>query len=213
MNERTVTEVLRRRGRVVEVRLDDGTYLLLDVDLALGWEVKPGRQFSEEHLARMEEESDLARCKSRAFWLLSGGDYPRKGMREKLLRAGFPAEIVEATLARLQELSLLDDTAFAERYVDRAVQNGLSRRQTLEKLMQKGVDRQTAALCVEQRFSSDETESIRRLLKKKYLGALQKENGTRKVFAALMRRGFSGADIRRVLGEMDEEINESGEEL
>ena len=213
MNERTVTEVLRRRGRVVEVRLDDDTYLLLDVDLALGWEVKPGRKFSEERLAVMEEESELARCKSRAFWILSGGDCTRKGMREKLLRAGFLAETVDQTLARLRELSLLDDTAFAERYADRAAQNGLSRRQTIEKLMQKGVDHQTASLCVEQRFSLDETESIRRLLEKKYRDALQKENGVRKVFAALMRRGFSGADIRKVLGEMDEEINESGEEI
>lgn len=66
-------------------------------------------------------------------------------MRARLAAAGFPRDAVDSAAGRMLDLGLLDDRAFAARWVEeRAVRRGLSSRALVAELEAKGVDRSVA---------------------------------------------------------------------
>ena len=77
------------------------------------------------------------------------------------------------------------------------------------KLREKGVDRETAEAVLGE--EEDETETVRGIIESGYLRKLSGEDGYRKVFAALARRGFRSADIRRALAFYTEEGDDGDE--
>ncbi len=195
-----VTEILKRRGHLYEVRFDDGTYILLDKQFLEDRCYKVGMEIDEEQADKDEAESDIIRAKNRALYYLSGSDYSRKGLSDKLKTAGFPPFAVEKAVLRMEELGFLDDVRFASRFAERCNEQCLSYRETVEKLVLKGVDRDTAKQAAEV-FKQNETEKIKQLLNRKYSAKLDGENGAEKVVAALMRKGFSVYDIKSALKE------------
>lgn len=207
-----IIEIISRRGRIWEVRFDDGTYINLDKGYAEPFDLKVGMSISEEKADKMEDESDVLRCKNRAFYYLSKGDLTEKKLREKLIKAGFEQRFVQITLDRLKELSYIDDQSFANRFYEKCRQSGLSSRQSVEKMVAAGISRQKAKeIC--QYSSPYERESIKRLINKKYRSKICSEDGIKKTTAALIRRGFAFSDIRAVLKEFSDILDGVNEEL
>ena len=207
-----ITEIIGRRGRIWEVRFDDGTYINLDKGYAESFNLKAGMNISEEKADKMEDESDTLRCKNRAFYYLSKGDLSEKKLKEKLIKAGFELRFVQITLERLKELSYIDDARFANRFYEKCRQSGLSSRQSVEKMVAAGIKRQTAREICE--YSSlYERESIKRLIDKKYRNKICGEDGIKKTTAALVRRGFAFSDIRAVIKEFSSVLDGVNEEL
>ena len=61
-------------------------------------------------------------------------------MEKRLGTAGFEPDTVEATLRRLEELGLMDDSAFAAEWIEsRAARKGLGRRRLRAELERKGI--------------------------------------------------------------------------
>jgi len=54
---------------------------------------------------------------------------------------------------------------------------------------------------------TDECENIKLLINKKYAKRLDTEEGVKKVFAALIRKGFSFSDVRKALKEYSLELD------
>lgn len=206
-----ITKILPRRGRIYEVRLSDGTYINLDCAYADGLNLSEGMCVSEEKANAMEDESDLIRCKNRAVYYLSQSDISEKKLREKLLAAGFEQRFVSLTIERLKELSYINDESYSQRFFEKCRAAGLSYRQSVEKMVQAGINRQTAKeVCV---YSpKDEQEKICRLINTKYRSKLKEHDGIRKTTAALVRRGFAFSDIRAVLSQLGDALNDINEE-
>ena len=125
--------------------------------------------------------------------LLSARPYSTKGLSEKLAGRGFSPETVEAVTARLIELGLLDDGAYAELVARHYARRGYGPFRVEQELCRRGLSREdarTAARAVE-----PEEEQILRLLRQKLKGATDRAS-CQKAAAALMRRGY-GFDIIR----------------
>ena len=123
---------------------------------------------------------------------LSLRDHAAGELYQKLCRK-FDAHSAAYAVARAGELGLLNDASFA-------------RREILNDLSAKGIDRDTAADVVEELFAetddgeSPELETARALVQRQYAAKLAA--GKRdQVAAALARRGFSHAVIREVLSD------------
>lgn len=190
-----ITQILKRRGRLNEIRFDDGTYILLDRQFFLESGLKEDDDISEERADSLEAESDFLRCKNRAMYYLSGGDYTEKAMSQKLKSAGFHGEFVKKTIARLKELGLIDDFRFAQRFVERARENNFSEREIKEKAMLKGVPSDVLRDALGEN-ETDEVERIKALLSGRYAKKLSDSESVEKVIAALLRKGFNFSDIR-----------------
>ena len=193
-----ITEILRRRGHIVEMRFDDNTYINLDKSFFETLTVKVGDEISEEVANDLEDSSDLLRCKNRAFYYLSNSSISEKKLRAKLLKTGFAQWCVEQTLNRCKELGYINDESYALRLKEKYDENNISNRATKEKLINSGISSEKAKeICVYD--SLNEQQKIRNLLNNKYKNRLYETEGVRKVTNALIRGGFLFSDINSVM--------------
>ena len=150
-------------------------------------------------------ESVVRRALDKAMDYLSLRDHAAGELYQKLCRK-FDAHSAAYAVARAGELGLLNDVSFARRRAAELLRKRKSRREILNDLSAKGIDRDTAADVVEELFAetddgeSPELETARALVQRQYAAKLAA--GKRdQVAAALARRGFSHAVIREVLSD------------
>ena len=80
-----------------------------------------------------------------ALDLLSRRDHFWRELSDKLRRKGFPADEIEAAIARCQDLALVDDERVAERFVEvRAATRGWGPNRLAAELRKRGVPRDDA---------------------------------------------------------------------
>jgi regulatory protein len=107
---------------------------------------------------RISERGQYKECMARAGRLLARRSRSRNELEGRLVGAGFESEIVTAALGRLAQLGLIDDAAFARRWVDeRAVAKGYGADKLVAELEAKGVDHDLAREAVLE-LDSDEAQ-------------------------------------------------------
>ena len=118
---------------------------------------------------------------------------------------GISKDAALRAVARLKELGLVDDYRFAENYYDRLKEQNVSKHAAYQKLYTKGVP----ADIIKQVLADtevDEVEQVTNVIEKKYLSKLNAENGSEKVAAALIRKGFSYYSVREAMKKYKNEI-------
>ena len=183
---------------------------MLDNDTCTDFCLKQGAEITEERLEELIYDSEYRRAKSRALWYLDRADRTEKGLYRKLCEAGFDKKASAAVVARFVEVGLLDDRRFAENFAERCKDANISPRETVRKLYEKGIPYDMAKETVSETETDEETQ-IRVLIEKKYARKLELENGAEKVYAALIRKGFSFSAVRNVLKKYSEELEYSEE--
>jgi regulatory protein len=141
----------------------------------------------------------------RAGRLLAARPRTRIEMVERLADAGFDAEVVAATVERLEELCFVDDAAFARAWIEqRAWTKARPPRVLLEELLAKGIEPEVARRAL-QEVGPDESAQATGLaarLLRRYAG-LPLERQAAGLMAALLRKGFSEeaaeAGVRAIL--------------
>ncbi|MGD2154549.1 MAG: regulatory protein RecX, partial [Gemmatimonadales bacterium] len=80
-------------------------------------------------------------------------------VRRKLLERGFSTEVIEAALARLAAVRLVDDEAFVAAYVrDRIAHRPMGVRRMIQELYLKGIAREVALPVIEETLREEETD-------------------------------------------------------
>lgn len=114
---------------------------------------RPGRRESlAERRERRAAVEDPAVVLEAAARFLEARSRSVAEVRRRLAGAGYRADLVEGAIERLGELGMLDDEQFARSWVesrDRARPRG--ERAIREELRQKGIDRTTADLVIDER--------------------------------------------------------------
>lgn len=205
-----VIRVENQKKHLVKVVFDTGDELLIDKDTAQENCIKQGVETDYETAAKLLYDSEYRRAKSRAVWYLDRSDATEKGMFDKLVTAGFDKKASAQVIARLAEVGLIDDRRFAENYAGRCKDANISKREAVRKMLAKGVPYDIASLAV-QESDADENDQIKNLIDRKYRRKLEAERGTEKVYAALIRKGFSFSAVRNALKEYSEELENSEE--
>lgn len=201
-----ITDIKKEKNHLVRILLDSGEAFLLDKSVCAENGLSKGSLLSDEKIEALSYESDYERAKSRALWYLDRKDYTEKALYTKLLRAGFSKRASAKVMARLTELGMVDDLRFAERFAERCAENNVSKREALHKMLEKGVPYDMAKEVLDS-LEADEDEQIRAIIEKKYAYKLSLEGGAEKVYAALVRKGFSYSGIRKALNEFISEID------
>ena len=200
-----VIKVERCKKHLCRIFFDNGDELLLDNDVVSEECIREDTVITERQAEELKFKSDYVRAKSRALWYLDRAALTEKALFDKLIKAGFKDTACAAVVARFKELGIIDDNRFAENFAERCVSNNISRREAFYKMVQKGVGRDLANdILNESNF--DEEAQIAELLEKKYKNKLLAENGTQKVYAALIRKGFSFSAVKNALKKYSEEI-------
>lgn len=145
-----------------------------------------------------------------AISLVAARSWPEGKLRERLA-ARYDDDEVEAALARLRELGLANDLAWAERFVrDRFERLGKGRHRIRSELAARGIDAETAEAAMAAVFGSDEgalaereraarvLESLRRTLapRASETGGDEAKN---RLFRRMLARGYPASLVRDLL--------------
>ncbi len=195
-----ITDIVPARKKLCSVYIDGEYAMKLDAQVLAENVVKPGAELDDEELHELIMLSDRKRSKERALWLLSGRDYSRKKLLEKL-KAEANEDVAEEVCDRMEELGLIDDEKYARRLSHDLIQlKKMSKRGAMYKLMEKGIDRELAEAVLDE-IEIDPVEQICALIEKKYINKLEDEKDRRRTVAALQRLGYSWSDIKAALEE------------
>lgn len=205
-----ITEIKREKKHLTKVVFDTQKSVLLDSDYLNELCLAVGDTVTERELDEFIKQSEYIRAKSRALWFLDRADHSEKALYEKIIRGGISANAAAQAIARLKELGLLDDCRYAERLAERMSEANVSKREAYMKLVLKGIPTDTVKQVLQQ-TDFDEAAQIKALIEKKYRLKLQLHGGAQKVYAALVRKGFSYGAVRDALKEYNEESEYYGE--
>jgi regulatory protein len=126
----------------------------------------------------------------------------RSELAKALKERDVPDDAAGEVLDRMEDVGLVDDTAFAESWVrSRQSRRGLSRRALRQELVQKGIDRDDIDDALSAVTPEDEVAAATALARKKLraMAGLEREVKYRRLAGALARRGFSAGLTSQVL--------------
>jgi regulatory protein len=159
---------------------------------------------------RREVESTPERAKDRALRLLSVRSRSHAELSRRLRLAGFAEPDIEAALADLEAVGLIDDERFARELAGHEVGGRLAGNwAALASLRKAGVARDLAERAVDEASGDDEEARAEELARSRLgrLRGLPPEAAYRRLLGFLQRRGYSGeiarAACRLVLEQLD----------
>lgn len=194
----------------------DGKYRFsLDILQVTELGIKVGRDYSEEELTELEQESQFGKLYARTLEYTMMRPHSAREIRDYLWRKtraskvrsrstgelydrpGVPTSITDRVFERLVERGYINDESFARYWVEnRQATKGISRRKLTAELRGKGVSGEIIEQAL-QGSSRDEKNDLLKVLEKKR----RKYPDEQKLIVYLMRQGFSYDLIREALGE------------
>ena len=170
------------------------------------WKDNPaGRNVFAEQSAEKRTESrddERTRARKKALVLLTGMDRTEHQLREKLEAAGFSESAVNDAIEYVRSYGYIDDRRYAEHFIE-IRRSGKSLQRIRMDLVRRGVPRDLIDEAIRRAREEDEDgelELAMRLARKKLKGrAPEDERERQKLYAYLVRQGFSGSDALKVL--------------
>jgi SOS response regulatory protein OraA/RecX len=135
----------------------------------------------------------------RAVRIVSASSVSKRDLEDRLVRKGEDPKQAKEAVAWMSDLHLVDDKNTAEQIVHSCISRGYGLQRAKQALYEKRIPKEywEAALT----DYPDQSENIRSFLISRISSA--DEKALRKVIDALIRRGHSYADIRKVLNTLD----------
>lgn len=199
----TVTNLQKKRKYLTSVYIDFEYAVDLDTRVLEENRIMQNTEIDDDKLRYLISQSEHRRAKEKALWLISFRDHSSKELHDKL-RKDYSEEVATDTVERMFELRLLDDESYARRLAKDLCSKHQSPSNIRQKLIQKGIDRETAESIVEE-LDIDPVEEICALIEKKYSSKLSDEKDLRRTVAALQRAGYKWSDIKSGLSRFEED--------
>lgn len=198
-----ITAIEPRRKAMSALYLDGEFVMNLDTRTLIENRFDVGREIDDDDLREIINLSNERRAKEKALWLISYRDHSKKELADKIKRT-CDEESAEKAVERMEELGLINDEVFAERYARKLLfSKHMSKTSAVYELARKGIDKETAQEILEN-IDVDEHEQIREVIDRKYKN-LNDEKIKRRAVSALQRLGYRWDDIRSVIEEYIEE--------
>ncbi|MDX3571365.1 recombination regulator RecX [Streptomyces sp. ID05-47C] len=164
-----------------------------------------------------ESSGDPAeRARAICLRLLTGTPRTRKQLADALSKREIPDDVAEEVLSRFEEVGLINDSAFADAWVEsRHYGRGLARRALAQELRTKGVDSTLIDEAVAQLDSEREEATARELVARKLRSTrgLDRDKRLRRLSGMLARKGYPQGMALRVVRQALEEEGEDTEFL
>lgn len=201
-----IEELAQKKNRIY---IDDEyAFMLYNRDIS-AYSLKEGQDISDLLYHTILKDTVIRRARQKAFAVLERSDRTEAELRRKLREGLYTEDVIDGVINYLTELHYLDDLRYAQNYI-RTHSETTSERELKNKLMQKGVAKDTIAQAItdieeETSFgeSVSDVHSISReqsaaitALRKKLNGRKVIDYSTRqKAVAYMLRKGYRMSDI------------------
>lgn len=182
----------------------DRTLVLSDRDMAI-YGIQQDREIDDsvyEGIVKEQRSAALVRAGN----LLKGMDYTRRGLHDRLLRAGYPEEIAADVVDRLLDAGYINDRRYAESYVRQHIGDRSLARIQMD-LRNKGIDKDFLAEILQSYeeenvgdLAEQELTQIRKILQRRhYDPETMSYEEIARIKAAILRKGYSMERIRKAM--------------
>lgn len=187
--------------------LEDGSILRITGAELLQFGLYQGLDLPPETLAALEAAARRSDTKRRGANMAAGRMLSKKELTSRLTRKGASPEDAADTADWLEELGAVDDAAYAGAIARHYGAMGCGAGRVRQELHRRGVPKELWDEALAQLPPPE--EAIRKFLRTKLRGRPLTPEDSRRMAAALQRRGFSWQDIRPALNELGQEIDEA----
>lgn len=204
-----MTPQVRNQDRV-NIYLDGRYAFSLAVAAALG--LKIGDTLTEGQIAERQAKDSLEKAKDQAIRYIVQRPRSISEIGRYLKRKGYDEPQIEQVINRLRELDLLDDSAFAEYWIEQRLTFKPRSQMALRyELQQKGVSRDVMDELLNE---VDEVAAAQDAAQRKLntLRRLPEDQFRAKLGGFLQRRGFRYETIRQVVDDLWRDIEETSQE-
>jgi regulatory protein len=204
----TAISAQKRDKDRVNVSVDGKYRLSLDVFQLVDLGIKIGKEYTEEELVALEEESQFGKLYMRALEYCLMRPHSQRELKDYLyrktrdtrtkegaVRKGVSVALTERVFGRLQSKGYIDDEKFAAYWIEnRNLRKGSSKRKLSSELSAKGVERSIVDRLLAETDRSDVSE-LQKVIDKKR----PRYDDDQKFMSYLARQGFSYDDIKAAL--------------
>lgn len=194
----TITDIKTTKRGGISVYADGEYLLTVPPEVYIASSLQPGMEIDAEALTKLCTEAAQKKARERALTLLSYKEYTA-GELERRLRRDVDEESASLAVERMEELGLIDDDDYAERFArDLSERRHFGILRVKQEMRRKGLSAEQIEFACSL-LTRDPIEEIRKIVKKKYPLAGEDEKVRRRAFAAMMRMGYTSADVRHAL--------------
>ena len=198
-----VTKIEELSKSRCKVYLDQELAFILYKGELRSFQVKEGQPLGEEAYRTIMEEVLPKRAKLRCMNLLMSREYTMQQLKDKLRQGFYPEEIIEEAVEYVASFHYIDDLRYAEDYIT-GHEDKRSRKRIEQDLLGKGISREILEQAWQQWEEKggelNEETMIRKLLEKKHFdGETADWKERQRMYAYLMRKGFSASEISKVI--------------
>lgn len=183
------------------VRFSDGSTMKLYRQTVEDFGLYAGLELTEDQLAALRESAGAMSAKMRAVRIVTASNVSKRDLEQRLIRKGEDREQAKAAVDWMAELNLVDDATTARQIVSHCVARGYGPARAKQMLYEKQIPREFWEEALAD--YPDQSEQIMQFLRSR-LGEEPDEKQTKRAIDALLRRGHSWSDIRRVLRQISD---------
>lgn len=194
-----IVSIERYKGDTYCVTLENDTKLYMNYSVIYEQGLKSNSEFAETKIADAQYADLKRKASARAMYLLGTKDYCCGEMLKKLT-ASYGEEIAVEVVEKLKGYGYLDDEVYCRKlanYLIKTKHYGV--RKAKYDMLYRGLDRYLVEDALEQFSKDDIHEEILSIIERKYSEKLDDYDETRKVIAALARRGYDYGDVKECI--------------
>ena len=197
----------KHRQERVLVYLEGGDLLRVTGAELLRFGLYKGMDLTPELVVELQAAAQKSQLKQTAARMASGRMLSKKEVQRRLTKKGADEEEAAEMADWLESLGAVDDAGYAGAVARHYGAMGYGAGRVRQELMRRGVPRELWDEALAQLPPAG--EAIRRFLDAKLRGRAMTPEESRRLAAALQRRGFSWNDIRPALNERGQEIDDT----
>ncbi|MBU5626292.1 recombination regulator RecX [Oscillibacter sp. MSJ-2] len=194
-----------KKGRIL-LFLEGGELLKATEQELLEFDLRAGRELTEEELSALRRSAGVSDAKARAAELIGSRAMSRRDLMRKLREKGATEAEARYAAEWLEAIGAMDDGAYAAMVVRHYAAMGYGPSRLRDKLYEKGVPRELWDAALEE--APPEEEQIDAFLHQKLRGQAPDEREKKRLSDALVRRGYSWDQVRSAFVRLGAEIEE-----
>lgn len=208
----TKIEEQKRNKDRVSIYVDDNYLFGVNKEVLYTTGLKVGKEITEEYLNEVVRKEERLKANNYALNLISmGGLKTENEVYKKMVSKEFNEDDINGAINLLKEYKYIDDESYTEYYVkDKVNINGYGINKIKNQLYKKGVSSEIINKCIEEFVDNDTQFELAIEVGRKKMNTIRTEDFSvvyRRVSNFLQGRGFSFDVIKKVMGELKKEFN------
>lgn len=204
-----VVESITKKGNNVLVLFDDNSSLLLNYNVFIDSMLRRNDEVNQKFVEVLSNKNELYKIKHSALNFLGRRSHSKKELYQKLSKKGFEKKLCQTVLEELNEVNLINDGDFAEKYAEEKIKRGRSGINKIKsELIKKGINKSIIEKIELTYKTNDEIiDNIFRIALRKFELLKKKETDKRKLkirlYSHLLGKGFTSEQVSAALNKID----------